>query len=326
VRGDGARAPGARIAVVVCVFDGAGYLDQALASVAGQRRPADEVVVVDDGSSDASADVARRWALLLPLRLLVHDENRGLAAARRTAIGATDCELVALLDADDVWLPDHLLLLEHQFRRHGGIVTSSALRWVEGQALGTLGNLMVHRIPEPEAQLEQLLLRNFVFICVLFERSLYDAVGGFRSVDGVPSCEDWDLWLRMVAAGARVSGDPTPTVLYRLRADSLSGIGDDRLVESELAVLHAFVREHPGHPCLAAANKSIVEHRARRSFRLAYEAAAAGRRVAARRHAVAALRGNRSTMVRAAAMVVAPRAVAGLRRKLQARPAWLVRQ
>src|SRR5438045_2757626 len=95
------------IGVVISAYNAAAFIDQALASVAAQTRGPDAVVVVDDGSTDDTAARARRWAPRLPIRVLQHESNRGLCAGRRTAIEGLETELVVLLDADDVWLPEH---------------------------------------------------------------------------------------------------------------------------------------------------------------------------------------------------------------------------
>lgn len=95
-----------RLSVVVPAFRAAPYLAEALTSVLTQDRPPDEVVVVDDGSDDATAEVAEGFAPTV--RLVRHAANRGVAAARNTGVTATTGELVAMHDADDVMRPDRL--------------------------------------------------------------------------------------------------------------------------------------------------------------------------------------------------------------------------
>jgi glycosyltransferase involved in cell wall biosynthesis len=100
--------PGARhgspVTVVIPAYERAALLPRALASVAAQTRPPAEVVVVDDGSSDDSAAVAER----LGARVIRHERNRGVSAARNTALEEAAGEWVAFLDTDDEWLPHHL--------------------------------------------------------------------------------------------------------------------------------------------------------------------------------------------------------------------------
>jgi glycosyltransferase involved in cell wall biosynthesis len=94
------------VSVIIPVFNGERYVDDAVASVLAQRHHALEVIVVDDGSTDASADVVRR---IVDARCrLVQQASSGAAAARNRGISESTGALLAFLDADDVWTPDTL--------------------------------------------------------------------------------------------------------------------------------------------------------------------------------------------------------------------------
>ena len=97
----------APVSVIIPAFNRADTLPRALRSVLGQSlRPA-EVIVVDDHSQDATAEVAERWGV----RVIRHERNRGAAAARNTAAAAATQPWLAPLDSDDEWLPHHLATL-----------------------------------------------------------------------------------------------------------------------------------------------------------------------------------------------------------------------
>jgi glycosyltransferase involved in cell wall biosynthesis len=205
--------------VIIPAYQAAATLPAALASVAAQSHPADEVIVLDDASGDATAAVAEAWRDRLPLTVIRKDVNGGLGAARRDAIAASRGTLVALLDADDYWLPDHLEVLLARHREVGGIVAASGVRWVPGQVLGTTPWHELMAVPAPEDQPRTILSRNFLLSSVLIERAAYDEAGGFADL----RCdEDWDLWIRMIRQGQRVSVAPTVTVVFRNRPESLS--------------------------------------------------------------------------------------------------------
>ncbi len=91
------------ITAAIPVRDGEAYLAEAIESVLAQSRPCDQVIVVDNGSSDRSAEIAAGFA---PAVELVHEPRPGIGAARNAALRAAHGDLVAFLDADDLWDPE----------------------------------------------------------------------------------------------------------------------------------------------------------------------------------------------------------------------------
>lgn len=312
----------ASVGVVIPAYNATGYLSQALASVAGQLVLPDEVVVVDDQSSDATSQVARSWSDRLPVRVASTTTNSGPARARDVGIEMLSTDRVALLDADDVWLPDHLSVMLATAESTGGqLVTARALRWWPGRALGRLDQPARLRVPSSD-QLVQLVRRNYVFYGTLFRREDYYRAGGFGDFFGV---EDWELWLRMVADGLTVAVANTPTVLYRLRPSSITASG--ALFEGEIAVLESVCVSPDRFPkeARAAANSRLPQLRANVALQEAYRAARAGR--ASRARACAAkvlLSGSWRSRLYGSALLVAPGYAVNRRDALHAEPDWEV--
>jgi hypothetical protein len=311
------------LSVVVPAYQAADVLPSCLASIAAQTQQPDEVIVVDDGSTDDTADVARSWSSHLKLTVLrsEHNEGAGLGAgaARRRGIDHASGELIALVDADDVWFPDHLAAMCDVHRRHGGLVTADHLYWVPGERVGSRPASQLVPVPPVSEQPTAILMENFVFISVLFSRALYDRAGPFRSM----RCEDWDLWIRMVRAGARIHMPSTVTALYRQAPSSVSA--SDKLLVGDVALLEELlgVVADEERPYVARALR-------RRHAKLAYLEGlakvdegdvAAGRRAWVRAIRLdPSVRPNNSRMngrvaVRAAAGLLAPTTMAALRRR-----------
>jgi glycosyltransferase involved in cell wall biosynthesis len=103
--------------------------------------------------------------------------NEGVGLARRDAIAASSGELVAMIDADDYWLPDHLEVVLECFERHGGIVSARGVRWVPTEVLGTTPWTDLSPVPRPSEQAREILRRNFLLSAVLFARTAYDEAG-----------------------------------------------------------------------------------------------------------------------------------------------------
>ena len=97
------------VSALVPVFNGETFLAQALDSALAQTMDSLEVIVVNDGSTDGSGDIARRYASSHPGRFVyVEQPNAGLPSARNAAIRVARGRYLALLDSDDIWLPEHL--------------------------------------------------------------------------------------------------------------------------------------------------------------------------------------------------------------------------
>lgn len=296
------------IGVVVAARDAAVTLDAALAGVAAQQWPADEVVVVDDGSSDDTAAVAERWRDRLPLRVIRQSAAGGPGPARNLGIAECATDLVAILDADDVWLPDHLDALVGR-GGPGTVVSPTVCRWWPGVGLAPWTPPAALQAASQREQYERMLVENFVFSGSLVARHDVQRVGGFG-----PSSvsEDWDLWIRLASAGVRFVLAPGPTVLYRQHERSLSW--DLRCLQGDMAVLQQVLGRERDERCVAVAERSLRDRRARLSVAEAVALAAQGRPVAARWRAASGLRGRRRTRILAAASMVAPASVERRRR------------
>jgi len=299
------------IGVVMSVLDGSALIDQTLASVAGQSRLPDQVVAVDDGSSDDTAERMEAWSDRLPITVLRHPETRGLCAGKNAAFAALTTDLVVPLDGDDIWLPDHLEVLGDRFDRRGGIVSPGVLRWFPNLGIAESSVRSPRPVPESD-QLDRLIRNNFVFSGSLFSREDGMRIGG---PDGPwrpfgPSV-DWDLWLRMVRAGVRLTVIPHPTVLYRLHDGSMSAGG--RALPSAIDVLEAFRSVEPDSHLRSVADQSLRDHRARLRLEEAYALALDGHPWAARRRLWRAVGAGGRTLRNSVAMSIAPTRVAGLR-------------
>ncbi len=143
----------ATVAVLMPCFNNAAYVAAAIESVLAQTQPADEIVIVDDGSTDDSAKIISTFG---PSVQLFRQPNTGRAAAMNRSLAAAQCDLVAIIDADDLWRPE---LLE---KNVAALIDNDA---VMAYCLGTLcdqhGNTMDRRYGIPmhdEIEFEKLLL------------------------------------------------------------------------------------------------------------------------------------------------------------------------
>lgn len=104
------------ISVVIALYNKAGYIQATLQGVLTQSRPALEIIVVDDGSTDGGAEFVER--MRIPQLTLVRQANGGVSRARNAGVAAARADWVAFLDADDVWHPDYLETLTKLIAQH----------------------------------------------------------------------------------------------------------------------------------------------------------------------------------------------------------------
>ncbi len=234
------------ITVVVPCYDQAAYLDDAIASVFAQTLPSFEIVVVDDGSTDPAA-VAAIDALRWPRTRVLRQPNRGLPAARNAGIAAARGRFVVPLDADDELAPTFLAELHDAISNRPDAAYAHC--WAE--MFGDVASIWATR-PFNEYQM---LLANSVVGCVLLRRSDWESVGGYDE-SMTSGNEDWELWLRLLAAGRGQVQVRAPLFRYRRHGVTMS-VGTEARFEEERADL---ARRHPALYAAPALRRRKAQH------------------------------------------------------------------
>lgn len=218
------------------------YLEEALDAVLGQDPAPDEVVVVDD-ASEPPIRLAERHAARCVLKRL--GDPGGPATARAAGLAASTAELVALADADDVWEPGKLAAQLEALAAH----PEAAVCFGRAEVIAPDGGPAAERLPElragllPADELRPLLFdRNAIpAATAVIRRAPLEAVGGFagsRTAEPLAAASDWELWLRLVAAGHAFACEPKARIRYRRHAGAVTS-DLVRLARSSLAVHEA---------------------------------------------------------------------------------------
>ncbi len=190
------------VAAIIPTRDRAGWTERAVASVLAQTWPPDELVVIDDGSVDGTAEhllatfPRRGTNETSPEIDVLRLDGRGVSAARNHGIRATTSEWLAFLDSDDEWLPDKLeAQLDALAEKPGHLLCHCDEIWIRnGQRVNPRRR---HR------KRGGFIFRHCLPLCAIspsstiVHRSLFDRVGSFD--ESLPACEDYDLWLRVCA-------------------------------------------------------------------------------------------------------------------------------
>lgn len=220
------------VSVVIPAYNVAAHIGEAIASVRAQQCPRLEIVVVDDGSRDGTADLVARDH---PDVRLFRKENGGAASARNRGMREARGEFVAFLDADDVWLPGKLDVQLAYLRAHPGVglVCSGFSHW-EADADGRFPDPAERHPGTPGMDVDdgrsgwiyhKLLLDNFVWTStVVMRRSLIDRIGYYD--EALRLGQDYEYWLRAARETEihRLSGT---MALYRKHRGSATVRGAD---------------------------------------------------------------------------------------------------
>ena len=229
------------MSVVIPAYQAAQYIAATLDSVLAQTFTSYEIIVVNDGSPDSQ----QLEAVLAPYRgriIYASQENQGPAGARNTGIRMARGEYVALLDADDLWDPDHLATQLAVLQTDPSIDMVYADARIFGGVPEDGRTVMEFCPSEGEVTFESLVTRRCtVHICVslvrrqtLLDAGLFDPA--FRGT------EDIDMWLRIARRGGHISYQRRVLGSYRRRAGSLSA-DPARLIEGLVAVLAKAARD-----------------------------------------------------------------------------------
>jgi glycosyltransferase involved in cell wall biosynthesis len=192
-RGMSGTAPEvARVAVVIPCFKQAHFLGDAIESTLKQSSPPSEIVVIDDGSPDDVASVARCY----PGVRYIRQHNQGLSAARNAGIRATTSEFLVFLDSDDRLLPNAIERGIRQHQRHPGCAFVAGRMFV----IRADGSLLRNWQPFPvtDDYFAQLLINHCGIypLTAMYRRTAIEAVGGGFST-ALRSAEDWDMDIRL---------------------------------------------------------------------------------------------------------------------------------
>lgn len=237
------------ITVQMPVFNGARHLSEAIRSILVQSHINFEFLIVDDGSTDDSLEILKKFEASDKRICLISRENRGLGATQRELSIAAQGRYVAQLDQDDVAHPDRLARQVEYLIGHPEVVCVGSAY----QIIDSHGRLLTTRSPPTEdAEIQLLNLQGHCAILhpsAMMRKTALDAVGGYDSEFN--TAVDIDLWLRLGEFG-KVANIPEVLVKYRLHKNSASErIGEIQRIEAHMACERAALRRGIA-PCFEA--------------------------------------------------------------------------
>jgi Glycosyl transferase family 2 len=303
---EAARPP--TFSVIIAAYQAAATIGEAVESALSQTVPPHEVIVCDDGSTDALHKALQPYRHRI---VLLRQENKGAASARNAALRVATGELVAQLDSDDVFLPERIEALRELAvaRPDLDIYATDAYLEVEGEVVDRFYS-DEHTFPTSN---QRTTILQWCFVAwPAVQRQKLLALGGFDET--LVTGDDWDAWLRMILAGSKAGIVDEPLLRYRLRPGSVTA-DRARVLRERVSILE----KAAANPHLRPDEHHLLEDArrvmSRRALLVEAEAALRTRAPDVRRRALALARAPQCPIgvrLKAAGATLAPRVAAAL--------------
>lgn len=194
------------ISVIITAYNYGKYLDECIQSVLDQSVKADEIIIVDDESTDNTKEVVAKY----PVKY-IWQKNKGLSGARNTGIAAATSEYIMNLDADDMLRPD--AIKEHMKIANDGVIAQAGLLYF-GDQVATYRPM--------GATLDSMLKSNTVYCNSVFSKKSWEKVKYDESTVMRLGLEDWLFFIELMANGAQVKTCDYIALLYRRHGDTMT--------------------------------------------------------------------------------------------------------
>jgi len=243
------KASAPNVSAIIPCYNGEAYIRKAIDSIIGQSYAHFEIIVVDDGSTDDSRRIVEGLADDPRVKLVTHDTNRGIAAARNTGLRESTGEYITFLDQDDTWRPQKLekqvdILVKSDPNEVGFVFSDLEIinepgrktRSKISKAPPGIGSASRHDC------IKTLFMSNYIpIITVMIRRDCFDEVGGFDE-DIRSGSDDYDLFFRLLMK-YRFVHIPEPLAIRRLHEANYSSI--EKLVPDIMMVLGRVLEQVP---------------------------------------------------------------------------------
>lgn len=227
------------ISIIIPCFNQGRFLNEALDSICAQTYNNWEGIIINDGSTDNTEEVALYYCNKDSRFKYIQKENGGLSAARNTGIASAKGEFIQLLDADDLIEPDKLLsaIEFYQTDQPANVIVYSSMRYFEhDEPLKILGrnNFLAHvelkADDDLSAQIDVINLRNICVISApLYPREIFNKIGDFD--ENLTSLEDWDFHIRCLNAGIKFHHFYKSNSLTLIRLHDTSMMSNQKLLD-----------------------------------------------------------------------------------------------
>ena len=219
------------LSVLLPVRNGMLYLARAQASLVENCEEHDEIIVIDDGSTDGSSEFIKEWAKTEPRLRVIAGEAKGLVHALNSGIAASQHSWLARVDVDDQYAPNRLKV-QRELIQDGVVAIFSDYQVLshDGKDLGTIASPVHYAATSISLVISQ----RTAHPSVLLQKKAVLAVGGYRLQDF--PVEDLSLWLRLTRVGKLISA-PQTLLKYQLTPGSITALKQEEMVSKKREVI-----------------------------------------------------------------------------------------
>jgi glycosyltransferase involved in cell wall biosynthesis len=225
-----------QVSVVIPARNASATLKMTMESLRAQSFQDFDVVVVDDGSTDGTGELAASYGRYLDVQVLCHESSQGVARALNAGIAASRAPLIARLDADDLARQDRLAVQTAFMASHPriDICGSDMAMFSGGEGTAVQAEMLSHPMAHADIQAGMVQRNTLAHPSLLIRRGFFDEVGGYD--DRFESAEDYELWTRGILFGKQYANIREPLTYYRLHAGQVTRSRAQLQREQDLAI------------------------------------------------------------------------------------------
>ncbi len=206
-----------KIGTLISVFNGEQTLERTLLSIENQTVKADEIIIVNDGSTDGTRALIERWMGRLPITLIENKKNKGIVYSLNRGLKISKSDWIFRIDADDSWLSNHIESLMRSINSSDEPILVSSRAFLIDNKNNLLG--ISKELKSEDIPIKLMWDNPLIQSATAFDRKLCQQIGGYKSV----KWEDYDLWIRLLSRGKGVFLNSV-TVNYSVLTNSTSRI------------------------------------------------------------------------------------------------------
>lgn len=235
-----------KISIILPVHNGERYMASAVESVLSQTRKDWELLAIDDGSTDGSGAIIKRFADKEPrIKYLRNEKNLGIQKTLNKGLQEAQGEYIARIDDDDLWIAKDKLERQADFldQHKGHVIVGTGTVVVDGSGQELFKYL--NPISDVEVRRKILFKNCFTHSSVLMRKEAVLGVGGYDESEGTLHVEDYDLWLRLGGVG-KMANLPFYMTEFRLRRGAISGLNKKDQLKKDVRLVKKYGKDYPG--------------------------------------------------------------------------------